>query len=348
VGYSQRLLAKPGLDADEKKPLEIISASAQRVATIIEKLLSFSRNYSPKRSYEDINALVKQALDFRSYQLGLENIELVTDFDPELPRTMVDSSRILQVFTNVILNAEQAMSGYGDRARLMAATRLRNGNVIEITFEDTGPGVRKDMIGKIFDPFFTTKEPGKGTGLGLAVAYGIVNEHGGEIRAESREGEGAVFVIDLPVIEQEQAEGGRREERIRGSGAAMDNKRLLIIEDEELVVDLIKGVLEDDDVTIDTARDGEEALSKTVSTEYDLIVCDIKMPVMGGVAFYNKIKIINPALAGKVIFITGDPSNETMEFLKTTGNEFITKPFKVEQFRSRVCGFLNPDTARSS
>ncbi|MEW6144099.1 MAG: PAS domain S-box protein [Thermodesulfobacteriota bacterium] len=341
VGYSQRLLAMPGLDDNEKKSLEIINVSAQRVAKIIEKLLSFSRNYTPQRTYEDINALVRECVDFRDYQLKLGNIETVTDLDEGIPKTMVDSAQMRQVFTNIILNAEQAMSGGDIRGRLRAVTRLRNGSVIEITFEDNGPGIPKDVIGKIFDPFFTTKEPGKGTGLGLAVAYGIINEHGGEIRAESAPGQGAVFVVSLPVLGEAEVPVVRSEERVRRSSVGAHDKRMLIVEDEELVVDLIKGVLENDDIAIDIARDGEEALAKTVSREYDLIVCDIKMPGMGGIAYYNRIRILNPPLAKKIIFITGDPSSETMDFLKTTGNEYITKPFKVEQFRSRVCELLN-------
>ncbi len=348
IGYSQRLLTKPGLDDNEKKSLEIINTSAQRVGKIIEKLLSFSRKYRPQRAYEDINALLKQSLEFREYQLKLDNIEVVTDFDGGTPKSMVDSNQLHQVFTNIILNAEQAMSGYGAGGRLKVSTRVKNGGIIEIKFEDNGPGIRKDVIGKIFDPFFTTKEPGKGTGLGLAVAYGIIREHGGEIRAESGEGGGTTFVIELPVFGQTAEHGRDKEKRIPANRGTMNEKRILIVEDEELVVDLIKGVLEHDNITVDDARDGEEALVKTDSGNYDLIVCDIKMPGMSGIAFYDKIKELKPRLAEKVIFITGDPSSETMDFINTTGNEYITKPFKVDKFRSRVFEFLNPDLTSGS
>ncbi len=342
VGYSQRLLAMSGLDDNEKKSLEIINDSAQRVAKIIEKLLSFSRKSRPQRSYEDINALLKQSLEFREYQLKLENIEVVTDFGGEAPMSMVDSNQLQQVFTNIILNAEQAMSGYRDKGLLKVSTRVLEGSVIEIKLEDNGPGIRKDVIGKIFDPFFTTKEPGKGTGLGLAVAYGIIREHGGEVRAESSEGAGTTFVVVLPVSGQ-TAEPAPAAEKVSEARPVNPNeKRILVVEDEELVVDLIKGVLEHDNITIDNAGDGEEALVKTASGDYDLIVCDIKMPGMSGIAFYDRIKELKPRLAERVIFITGDPSSETMDFINKTGNEYITKPFKVDKFRSRVYDFLNP------
>jgi len=149
-------------------------------------------------------------------------------------------------------------------------------------------------------------------------------------------------VIDLPVFGQ-AAEGLDNEHRTKARRGTMVEKKVLIVEDEELVVDLIKGVLEHDNITVDNARDGEEALLKTDTGDYDLIVCDIKMPGMSGIAFYDKIKELKPRLAEKVIFITGDPSSETMDFINTTGNEYITKPFKVDKFRSRVFEFLNPD-----
>lgn len=343
MGYTQRLLSKPGLDGGDKKSLEIINASAQRVAKIIENLLSFARTYRPYRTYQDINTLLGESLDARRRQLGLEKIELIEDYGEGIPRTMVDSEQIRQVFSNIILNAEQSMSVRGSGGRLYVATGLKAGSVITVTFEDDGPGFAKDDLAKIFDPFFTTKEPGKGSGLGLAVAYGIVKEHHGEIRAENGEGKGAIITVELPVLEEAPPPIVKSEEKPAGrSGRRSNEKRILVIEDEKLVVDLIRGVLERDDMTIDTARDGEEALAKAVSGEYDLIVCDIKMPVMGGIAFYKKISIIDPLTARKVIFITGDPSNETMEFLSTTGKEYITKPFKIDKFRARVRELLTP------
>ncbi len=342
MGYSQRLLMQPDLDEKEKRSLEIINTSAQRVARVIEKLLSFSRKYRPLRTYEDVNSLVEQSLEFREYQLKLENIEVVTDLDRGIPKTMVDSNQIQQVFTNIILNAEQAISGYRDRGHLRVTTRARNDSVIEISFTDDGPGIPKEVAGKIFDPFFTTKEPGKGTGLGLAVAYGIINEHGGGIHTESPEGGGTAFVIELPVLARVKSQGSDTNEEPSDSPSRHQGKSILIVEDEEIVIDLIRGVLEGENIVIDSARNGEEALEKIASNRYELIVCDIKMPKMSGIVFYNEVKALNPGLAKKVIFITGDPSSETIDFLKETGNEFITKPFKVDKFRARVFEFLKP------
>ncbi|MFI5323668.1 MAG: response regulator, partial [Thermodesulfobacteriota bacterium] len=347
IGYSQRLLMQPELNENQKKLLEIINSSAQRVAEIIEKLLSFSRKATPRRTYEDINSLVEQSLEFMGYQLKHENIEVMQDLDRGIPKTMVDSVQIQQVFTNIIINAEQAIIGNGGGGRLRVGTRLNSDGAIEISFKDDGPGIAKDLWGKVFDPFFTTKEPGKGIGLGLAVAYGIIREHGGEIRTVSREGDGATFIIELPVLAHVENQHGGNIEKLTDAHRRNKNKRLMIVEDEEIVIDLIKGVLEDVNITIDSARNGEDALEKIASNEYELIVCDIKMPKMNGIAFYEEIKALNPGLAKKVIFITGDPSSETINFLNETGNEFITKPFKIDKFKARVFEFLKPDVVNS-
>lgn len=342
IGYSQRLLIQAGIDEKEKRSLEVIHSSAQRVAKIIEKLLSFSRKYKPERTYEDINHLVEQSLEFREYQLKLENIEIVKDLDPELPKTMVDPNQIQQVFTNIILNAEQAISESQDHGRLKVETKFKKENTIEISFSDNGPGIPKEFVGKVFDPFFTTKEPGKGTGLGLAVAYGIIKEHGGEIHISSEEGKGATFVIELPVLESGKAPERHKLEDGTTILDTIKGKRILIVEDEDIIVDIIKSVLEEESNVVDIARNGKEALTIMGINQYDVIVCDIKMPQMNGIALYNEIKTINPDIIQRFIFITGDLSTETLEFLKKTGNEVITKPFKVEKLKTQINSMFEP------
>jgi len=338
IGYSQILLMQPDIDEKRKRSLEVIHSSAQRVVKIIEKLLSFSRKYKPVRTYEDINHLVEQSLEFREYQLKLDNIEIVKDLEPGLPKTMVDPNQIQQVLTNIILNAEQAMSESPGHGQLKVQTGIKKKNTIEISFSDDGPGIPKDVIGKVFDPFFTTKEPGKGTGLGLAVAYGIIKEHGGEIHVSSREGEGATFVIELPVLEQQVVLECDKEEKIPKIPNTIKGKRILIVEDEEMIIDLVKGVLGKDDSKVEVARNGKEALGKIDTNDYDLIVCDIKMPIMNGIQLYNEIKTRDPGLAHRFIFITGDPSIETIDFINETGNKVITKPFRIEEFEAQING----------
>lgn len=336
MGYSQRLLEKNGLDKKEKDSIEIIYNSAQRVFKIIEKLLSFSRKHLPIRSYEDINDLVEQSLEFREYQLKLENIEIIKDLNPKLLKTMLDPNQIQQVFMNILLNAEQAMVESHGRGTIEIKTRLKNDNCIEVSISDDGPGILEEIKRKVFDPFFTTKAPGKGTGLGLSVSYGIIKEHGGEIHFSNNEKEGVTFVIDLPVLTPGVNSSYPDNLVTQSKLMELINKRVLIVEDEEMIVSLLKSILEETGNIVDIAPNGKEAIDRIDMNQYDLIICDIKMPEINGVQFYDEVQRTKPELTSKFIFMTGDPSNETMDFLDKVGNPYLVKPFKIEKFKSQI------------
>ncbi|HVY54272.1 MAG TPA: response regulator, partial [Thermodesulfobacteriota bacterium] len=336
VGFSQRLLQRNDLDRQEKESLRIIFNSAQRVVTIIEKLLSFSRESLPVSGYEDINGLIEQSLEFREYQYLIENVEIVKKLDPALPRTMVDPAQMKQVFMNLLLNAEQAILESHGSGRIEIETKLKNNSCIEITISDNGPGIPDDIKGKVFDPFFTTREPGKGTGLGLSVSYEIVNKHGGTLFMKEGVSEGAAFVIDLPVVtphgEYGQTGNTAGEDRLM----EMKNRRVLIVEDEVVMTSLVKTVLEEQGYNIDVASCGREAIRNRDLGQYDLIVCDIRLPDINGMELFKEIKKRDPETASRVFFITGDTSNKTKKFLDRVGNPYLIKPFKIDKLRAHL------------
>ena len=334
LGYSELLLRRPCLDEQNKKPLKVIHASADRVAKIIDKLLSFSRKYKLTREYLDINNIVEKALEFRGYQLKLGNIEVVKDLDTRLPKTIADQNQLQQVFLNIIVNAEQAMGDTHGKGQLTVRTRnKREEGIIEISFADDGPGIPKAILGKIFDPFFTTKPIGEGTGLGLSVSYGIIKEHGGRIYALSEERKETNFIIELPILEEEPIP--KKEEEV-SEIPKIRGKRVLVIEDEEIITNMIKSILEEDEHKVDLASNGAEALAKIDKNFYDLIVCDIRMPYMDGKRFYNEIKNKREGLGDRIIFITGDTSDKTIGFINETGNKFLEKPFKIKEFKNAI------------
>jgi CheY-like chemotaxis protein len=308
----------------------------QRVYKIIEKLLSFSRKYVPVRSYEDINNLVEQSLEVRIYRLNLENIKIIRELAPNLPKTMIDPNQIQQVFINILLNAEQAIIESHGHGIIEIKTRLKNDDIIEVSISDDGPGIPEEIRGKIFDPFFTTKEPGKGTGLGLSVSYGIIKEHGGDIDILNTEKNGTTFRIEIPVLDKIVSKGDYTYRINKEILNALKNKRVLIVEDEPMIVELLKSVLEEENILVDIASDGKEAIDRIDVNIYDLIICDIKMPVINGVTFYEVVQKTKPELTSKVIFITGDPSSETMDFLTRVGNPHIIKPFKIDKFKAQI------------
>ncbi len=340
LGYSQMLIAAPETEADKRqKFIEVIHNSADKVRKIVENLLSFARKDKPRREYVDINEIIRSAVEFRQYQLELENIKVVMDLDAGLPRTMADSTQIDQVFTNLILNACHAINGTcGAGGTITIKTGKGMRDDIEAVVSDTGSGIREEVIRRIFDPFFTTKPPGVGTGLGLSVSYGIMKEHDGDISVESEPGKGASFTVRLPVhdyrdylLADESPAQVRDEARTERKG-----RTVLVVDDEELVTMLIGGILEGEGYDADFVSNGQAALSSIKSGDYSLIVCDIKMPQMNGKEFYARVKEMNEGLAGKMLFMTGDPSTETLDFIAGTGNRYIAKPFKIDEFKEAL------------
>jgi signal transduction histidine kinase len=197
IGYSERLL-RNNYDRNTISSLEKINSEALRVSKVIDNLITFARRREPKREYSDINTIVRTALELRAYELKTSNIEVEVELAEDLPEVIADFHQIEQVFLNIILNAEQAMTETQNGGKLIIRTK-RLKNSIRISFTDNGPGIPEENIDKIFDPFFTTRGNKDGTGLGLSICHGIVQEHDGKICARSKPGKGTTFNIEIPL-----------------------------------------------------------------------------------------------------------------------------------------------------
>jgi PAS domain S-box-containing protein len=200
IGFSQ-LLMEGDIPANIKNDLTIINSEAQRAAVIVKNLLIFARKHAPVTQLSQINIVIEDVLRLRTYEQKVNNIEIEKHLASNLPEIMMDPFQIQQVFLNIIVNAEFAMLEAHQKGKLVITTERADG-VIKITFTDDGPGITEPNLKSIFDPFFTTKEVGKGTGLGLSICHGIVTEHGGKIYARSAKGQGATFVVELPLNSQ--------------------------------------------------------------------------------------------------------------------------------------------------
>jgi two-component system NtrC family sensor kinase len=188
-----------GREAEFRKYLSQISNETARVGRIVSDLLSFSRRSKPQRVPADLNKLVCSTLTLVGHKLKLINVETVLELQPDLPQVECDPSQIQQVILNLVLNGAQAMQSKGG-GQLRIRTRLQpEGDTVELCVSDTGEGIAPENLSKIFDPFFTTKAEGKGVGLGLAVLYGIVKAHDGEVEVVSRRDQGTSFSVTLPV-----------------------------------------------------------------------------------------------------------------------------------------------------
>lgn len=197
LGFSERLLRK-STDEEDSRELERIYNEAQRAAKVVQNLLTFARRRQPKKEYSDVNDILQKALELRAYELQTSNIEVVTDLAPGLPEVMADFHQIQEVFLNIILNAEQAMTEASGEGKLSIKTEERK-DYIRISFTDDGPGIPTEQLDKVFNPFFTTRGGRGGTGLGLSACHGIMAEHGGKIYARSKPGKGATFFVELPL-----------------------------------------------------------------------------------------------------------------------------------------------------
>ena len=199
----ERLMATgnfpPGREAEFRKYLGLISSETARVGRIVSDLLAFSRRSKPQRAPADLNKLVRTTLGLADHKMRLISAEVVLDLQESLPLVECDSSQIQQVVLNLVLNGAQAMQPKGG-GKLTIRTRLiAQEESVELSVQDTGEGIAPENLSKIFDPFFTTKAEGKGVGLGLAVLYGIVKAHEGEVEVASRRNEGTTFFVTLPL-----------------------------------------------------------------------------------------------------------------------------------------------------
>jgi two-component system NtrC family sensor kinase len=199
----ERLMADgnypPGREREFRKYLSLISTETARVGRIVSDLLAFSRRSKPQRSPADLNKLVRSTIGLADHKLKLISAEVILDLQENLPLVECDSSQMQQVILNLVLNGAQAMQPKGG-GKLTITTRLiPQEQSVELRVQDTGEGIAPENLSKIFDPFFTTKPEGKGVGLGLAVLYGIVQSHEGEVEVSSRRNEGTTFTVTLPL-----------------------------------------------------------------------------------------------------------------------------------------------------
>jgi two-component system, LuxR family, sensor kinase FixL len=198
MGYSQLLLSK-AQDEEMRRDLIKIIDGSQQAARVAKNLLSFARQESPIKRPHSINDIVSKVLEMMAYALRLNCIKVTTDLPPGLPPIMVDGNQMQQVFLNIVNNACQVMKGRESPCKLNIRAD-RDGEMLRVEFTDNGPGIRADQLKTIFDPFFSSKNRGKGIGLGLSTSHGIVKAQNGNFYAKSREGAGATFILELPIV----------------------------------------------------------------------------------------------------------------------------------------------------
>lgn len=200
-----QLVLRRDLAEDLKSDLQTVQDETNRAVRVMRNLLSFAREHKPEVSLVSVNEILEATLELRAYELRSQNVTLHKQLDPDLPKIMADPHQLGQVFFNLVVNAEQAMTEAGIQGTISVRTERRSEDIY-VVIADDGPGIPPEVHNKLFEPFFTTKPVGKGTGLGLSIAYGIIEEHGGVLSVESEVGKGAAFTIKLPIVTGSSAE----------------------------------------------------------------------------------------------------------------------------------------------
>jgi PAS domain S-box-containing protein len=339
-GFAQLLLTED-LPGEQKEEVRHIFTHAERCKRIIDGLLKFSRRHGAERVRTNLNEVVQSTIDLMSYQLRLANVKVVTDLDPRVPDSMMDSFQIQQVLINLVTNAQHAMQEVERPGVLSVRTRRRGDDRVAIEIEDNGVGMSDAVLRRIFDPFFTTKGVGKGTGLGLSISYGIVKEHGGTLTATSRPGESSTFRLELPIV-AEPAGSATAAQNFAGS-PKLPRSRVLVVDDEPIILELLEQTLRADGHEVVTVGSVDAALAAAEEDEFDVIFSDWRMPGRGGDELIEELTARNSSYRRRFVVLTGDAlCTEVATVAQRSGNPVLNKPFTLEAIRTAMARVLQP------
>jgi len=349
MGRTELLLKSLDVEDPARPAMQVITDTAHRAADLTNQLLAFSRKQVLRPAVLDLNVIVSSMGKMLRPLIG-EDIDLVTVLDPALGRVKVDPGQIEQIVMNLVVNARDAMPQGGrltletsnvelDPAYARKHVGVQPGPHIMLALSDTGVGMDPATQARIFEPFFTTKGPGKGTGLGLAMVYGIVKQSGGNIWVYSEPGQGTTFKIYLPQIEDPIDEA---HERSTLAAPCHGRETLLVVEDEDGVRDLVRDILQAAGYTVLEARHGAEALevSERHVGPIDLLLTDVVMPEMSGRELSQRLAILRPAT--KVLFMSGYTANAVVHHgVLDPDTEFLPKPITAAVLTRKVREILD-------
>jgi PAS domain S-box-containing protein len=309
-----------------------VRSAADRIRRIMLDLLAFSRRERPDAGFADVKRCVEWAIRTTSHEF--KNRARLSSDVGQLPSVAGDDARLVQVLVNLLINAAHAIEpGHTDENRVSIEAELQQDGWVRLEVSDTGSGIPAELLGKIFEPFFTTKGVEKGTGLGLSICHGIVTSFGGKLEVTSALGKGTRFTISLPPAQPRLAAPAPPAIEPRKPSA---KARVLVIDDEPQVLRFIQRVLREHSVTC--LEDAREALQLIDRGEpFDVVLSDLMMPSMTGMAFYEALLARRPELARRVIFLSGGTTMPAVDaFLSAVPNPRMEKPFAIETIRKIV------------
>jgi len=343
LGYSDLILKE--LSPEDALAAEVteIKKAAERAAALTRQLLAFSRKQILAPQVLDLNGTVLNMEKMLRRLIG-EDVALAVALDPRPVWVRADAAQIEQLVVNLAVNARDAMPDGGtlriETGRSTGgADGIALGRWVTLAIADTGVGMDAETRSRIFEPFFTTKEKGKGTGLGLAMVYGVATQAGGDVKVTTSPGRGSRFSVYLPEVEAPSPEERRRRPSTSSLAAvaAVPSRRILLVEDEETVRVLAQRMLEESGYRVTEAKDAEEALRRVAAEAepFDLLISDLVMPGMSGQALASRIRSESPTT--KVLFISGYTEDTAVrKTIADSGVAFLQKPFTRDALARKV------------
>jgi signal transduction histidine kinase/CheY-like chemotaxis protein len=343
IGSSELLALTDAVEESARGSLSNIMSAAQRARDLVRQILAFSRHAQQEKILLNLKALIKEAFEFLRASLPT-TIQLHQQIEPGVGMIMADPTQMQQILLNLCTNAAHAMEKSGGvlQVRLSNATLteadvrfdsgLEPGEFVKLEVTDTGHGIDPGIINRIFDPYFTTKEKGKGTGLGLAVVHGIVKAHGGTIKVSSEIGRGTSFQVFLPAME-----GHVRPERRIAPDLPRGNERVLLVDDEKVLADIEKRMLNMLGYQVEIRTSPIEALEafRANSRRFDLVMTDMTMPQLTGLNLARKILEIRPGMP--IILCTGFSEQASEQAALAIGiRKLLLKPLALESLALAV------------
>jgi len=335
LGASELLRERAGIDENAKRQLDMTYRQARRAARIVQNLLEFSRPASPQKKTLDLNGIVDRTLQLHDHSLRRNSIQVDFHPAPGIPSTVGDANQLIQVFLNLVGNAEQAIREVRTSGRIQI--RLgQKGPRIFATVQDDGAGIKPEVLPRIFDPFFTTKRPGGGTGLGLSICMSIIREHGGDMEVESLPAGGAAFTVFLPATGKEETGQPVLDSSAEMMVPTLDllkNRSVLIVDDEESIRMLLLEGLSAQGLHVDCAATAEEALACVLRGKYDAILCDLNLagtgPNADGYSVAQRLKIAAGVNKPELIYMSGEVVTDGQGSSASMSYRRLQKPFRV-------------------
>lgn len=333
LAFSELLLEAPADDRRAHEGLVTIREEARRASRILRNLLDLTRERPAQRTTLRLADVVVNALAVRRYALGVAGVVIEEELPADLPVTYGDAGRLQQAVLHLVTRAEHALRGWGGEKR-MSLHLSRIANALVLVVRDTGPGIAAADVARIFSPRLATRDGADLAGLGLAVAEGIVREHGGRIHVDSTPGDGATFVVEIPIVSAPDEPTPPAPAPREDDGTLLD---VLVIDDEPTIRAALKRAIESLGHRVALAADGEEGRLAIAGAHFDRILLDLRMPRLGGAALLAELRDRRPELVSRVIILTGDvEGEESHAIVRECGCLTLHKPFALDDVRQAL------------